>query len=83
MLRRLLTAYGRDFDPAVLTAYTPLHVYSNRPWSIGELCVRDTSTPRSLAEAWFDTALRRGGTAAACALPVRSPAGADGSLLAC
>ncbi|MGX1503343.1 UNVERIFIED_CONTAM: hypothetical protein RKD43_001968 [Streptomyces graminofaciens] len=30
-LRRLLTACGRDFDPAVLMAYTPLHVYSNRP----------------------------------------------------
>jgi hygromycin-B 7''-O-kinase len=55
LLGRLLKAYGRTFDPAVLMAYTLLHVYSNLPWYMRELPVPGAGTPQSLAEAWSGT----------------------------
>ncbi|MEU0369171.1 aminoglycoside phosphotransferase family protein [Streptomyces sp. NPDC006283] len=55
LLGRLLKAYGRPFDPAVLMAYTLLHVYSNLPWYMRERPVPEAGTLQELAEAWFGT----------------------------
>ncbi|MGW7437610.1 phosphotransferase family protein [Streptomyces sp. NPDC054849] len=55
LLRRLLTSYGRGFQPAELLAYALLHVYSNLPWYMRELGVPSEATLGSLADAWFGT----------------------------
>ncbi|MGV9456956.1 phosphotransferase family protein [Streptomyces sp. NPDC003635] len=53
LLALLARAYGRAFEPAVLLAYTLLHVYSNLPWYLRELGAPDRHTLPALAEAWF------------------------------
>ncbi|MBO1415262.1 phosphotransferase [Streptomyces sp. FH025] len=52
LLGRLLTAYGRPFDPRLLMAYTLLHVYSDLPWYLREL-KPVARTLDALAEEWF------------------------------
>ncbi|MEU3355348.1 aminoglycoside phosphotransferase family protein [Streptomyces sp. NPDC037389] len=58
LLARLATAYDRTFAPDELLAYALLHVYSNLPWYLRELCVPAEGTLPALAEAWFGTGLR-------------------------
>ncbi|MFF8598214.1 phosphotransferase family protein [Streptomyces sp. NPDC015232] len=56
LLGRLLRAYGEDFEPDVLLAYTLLHVYSDLPWYLRELGDRGAGgDPHALAKAWFGT----------------------------
>ncbi|WP_370415820.1 phosphotransferase family protein [Streptomyces fradiae] len=55
LLARLARAYGEDFEPDVLFAYTLLHVYSNLPWYLRALGDRGAGDLRELAEAWFGT----------------------------
>ncbi|MFD7449463.1 aminoglycoside phosphotransferase family protein [Kitasatospora sp. NPDC059827] len=55
LLGRLLTAYGRPFEPRLLMAYTLLHAYSNLPWYLREL-KPSARTLDDLAEEWFGTA---------------------------
>ncbi|MFJ5775391.1 phosphotransferase family protein [Streptomyces sp. NPDC093094] len=55
LLARLGRAYGHSFEPAVLMAYTLLHVYSNLPWYIRELGVPAEESLPALAQAWFGT----------------------------
>jgi hygromycin-B 7''-O-kinase len=56
LMTRLTRAYGRDFAPADLLAYTLLHVYSNLTWYLRELGAPVKGSLPALAEAWFDTA---------------------------
>ncbi len=56
LLGRILTAYGRGFDPRELLAYTLLHVHSNLLECLSELPAPPEPTLDSLARAWFGTA---------------------------
>ncbi|GGW52509.1 aminoglycoside phosphotransferase family protein [Streptomyces xantholiticus] len=56
LLARLAESYGHTFEPAVLLAYTLLHVYSNLPWYLRELDGPGERTLPALAEAWFGAA---------------------------
>jgi len=56
LLDRILTAYGRSFDPRELLAYTLLHVHSNLPECFSELPAPPEPTLDSLALTWFGTA---------------------------
>ena len=56
LLGRILAAYGRDFDPRELLAYTLLHAQSNLPESLKEFPAPPEPTLDSLALAWFGTA---------------------------
>ncbi|MFE1442613.1 phosphotransferase family protein [Streptomyces sp. NPDC058739] len=56
LLARLCKAYGHTFEPAVLLAYTLLHIYSHLPWYIRELGAPAEGDLPTLAEAWFGTA---------------------------
>jgi hygromycin-B 7''-O-kinase len=56
LLRRLLDAYGHNFSPRELLAYTLLHVHSNLPECLSELPVPPEPTLDSLALTWFSTA---------------------------
>ncbi|MFH9354156.1 phosphotransferase [Kitasatospora sp. NPDC017646] len=55
LLGRLLTAYGRPFEPRLLMAYTLLHVYGDLPWYLEEL-EPSARTPEDLAPEWFGIA---------------------------
>ena len=56
LLGRILAAYGRNFDPRELLAYTLLHAQSNLPESLKEFPAPPEPTLDSLALAWFGTA---------------------------
>ena len=53
---RILAAYGRNFDPRELLAYTLLHAQSNLPEALKEFPAPPEPTLDSLALAWFGTA---------------------------
>ncbi|GAA2220690.1 aminoglycoside 3'-phosphotransferase/choline kinase family protein [Streptomyces amakusaensis] len=55
LLRRFLSAYGESFEPAVLLAYTLLHVYSDLPWYLREVPVPAGADLPTIAEVWFGT----------------------------
>ncbi|MFE0188731.1 aminoglycoside phosphotransferase family protein [Streptomyces sp. NPDC058989] len=55
LLSRVFGAYGTDFAPTELLAYTLLHVYSNLPWYLRELPAPPEATLEALAERWFGT----------------------------
>ncbi|GGZ63237.1 hypothetical protein GCM10010387_65810 [Streptomyces inusitatus] len=55
LLRRFLSAYGESFEPAVLLAYTLLHVYSDLPWYLREVPVPAGADLPAIAEVWFGT----------------------------
>jgi hygromycin-B 7''-O-kinase len=56
LLSRLLTGYGRGFDPRELLAYTLLHRHSNLPECLAQLPAPPEPTLDSLALTWFGTA---------------------------
>jgi hypothetical protein len=56
LLGRLLTAYGRSFDPRELLAYTLLHLHANLPECLTEFPAPPQPTLDSLAQTWFGTA---------------------------
>ncbi|MGD0243199.1 MAG: aminoglycoside phosphotransferase family protein [Streptosporangiaceae bacterium] len=56
LLSRLLTGYGRGFDPRELLAYTLLHRHSNLPQCLAQLPAPPESTLDSLALTWFGIA---------------------------
>ena len=55
LLGRLLTAYGRSFDPRELLAYTLLHRHANLPECLTEFPAPPEPTLDSLAQTWFGT----------------------------
>jgi hygromycin-B 7''-O-kinase len=55
MLRRIMAAYGRTFEPRQLLAYTLLHACSNLPWYLRILPTPPEQTLDSMAETWFGT----------------------------
>ncbi|WP_328869031.1 aminoglycoside 3'-phosphotransferase/choline kinase family protein [Streptomyces sp. NBC_00287] len=57
LMALLARSYGRTFEPAVLLAYTLLHVYSKLPWYLRELGEPGEKKLPALAEAWFGTGL--------------------------
>jgi hygromycin-B 7''-O-kinase len=56
LLGRIMTAYGRTYDPRELLAQLLLHVCSHLPWYLGILPAPPEQTLDSLAETWFGTA---------------------------
>jgi hygromycin-B 7''-O-kinase len=56
LLGRLLSAYGRRFDPRELLAYLLLHRHSNLPECLAQLPAPPEPTLDSLALTWFGTA---------------------------
>jgi len=55
LLGRIMAAYGHDFPPRDLLAYTLLHAYSDLPWYFTRLPAPPQATLDSLAQAWFGT----------------------------
>ena len=53
LMTRFTEAYGREFAPRTVMAYTLLHVYSDLPWYLRELPASPEATLESLAGAWF------------------------------
>ncbi len=56
LLGSILAAYGRNFDPRELLAYTLLHRHSNLPECLAQLPAPPEPTLDSLALTWFGTA---------------------------
>ncbi|MFI6639562.1 phosphotransferase family protein [Streptomyces sp. NPDC050504] len=53
LLARFSKAYGGQFAPREVLAYTLLHVYSSLPWYLRELPAPPEPNLDALAEAWF------------------------------